>query len=100
MKKAAPEFVEVVKYFKGEKNTITGQLPRQTAKDSLTKPFEFNRIDEIDVNYVVDTAGEDFKRFNVLCFGMDMRLVTSMNAGKGTPSSDHCYQTFMGRWVD
>ena len=83
--KAAPEFIEAAKHFKGDETSITQKLPKQTHKVSLPKPFEFNHTIGIDVNYIADASGQVFKCPNIACLGTDMQLEVPLNAGLGTP---------------
>ena len=76
------------------------QLPKQTKKVSLPKPYEFNHTIGLDVNYLDDAEGTPIEVLNVLCTGTKLQIEWPLREGKGTPASKLCYDMFMEQWVN
>ena len=65
----------------------------------MPKPYVFNHILGIDVNYLNDSEGTTFMFFNMVCIGTGFQIEALSREGHGTPTSLQCLDTVMQYWI-
>ena len=72
--KADPRLIAATRYLRCEDCSRVETKPHQTNKVTVPKPYEFNNVVGIDINYINDAEGTLFQFLNVVCCGTDYQI--------------------------